>query len=412
MSFFDSIIINIIFILFPIGVYLVSVAHNNNLGKPTNKLLLDIANLSSIYLIIRYGILLDVSCCILFVNIPLLISILKRRTISSIVISIIIGVCYIKFYNFYPMIPLVEYGLYLIIFNLLKQKHFGYKTIINTFIFIKGITLTIFNIYVSPSNEPIMIELLNIFINLVIFYLLAILIFFSIKKGEEVISLNSVLKELEKEKELKNSLFKITHEIKNPIAVCKGYLSMMDYENITKVKKYNEIIKSEINRTLDIMDNFSSYTKINVSLDIMDIVSLIEDVTSAMELLFKEQKIKMNVTIPEEEIFISGDYNRLKQVLINLLKNASEAMNKIGTIDIILKNDAEKITLVIKDTGVGMTKEDLKNITQLFYSTKEKGCGIGVPLSFEIIRQHNGWMKYKSKKGVGTKVIISLPKYG
>lgn len=411
MSFFDSTIISIVFILFPMGTYLLLVAHNNNLGKPTNKMLLDLANLSSIYFMIRYNVLLDPLCILLFINIPLLISILKKRTIPSVLISIIISVYYIKFYNFYPIIPILEYGLYFIIFNLFDKKTFDYKTIINTFILIKGATLTIFNLYIIPSENAIILNLLNVFINLVIFYLLAVLIFFSLKKGEEVISLNSVLKELEKEKTLKNSLFKITHEIKNPIAVCKGYLSMIDYDDKAKALKYNEIIKNEIERTLDIMDNFSAYTKVNIKLEIMDIVSLVEDVNAAIEMLFKEQNIKTYTNLPDDEVFINGDYNRLKQVLINLLKNASEAMNKKGTINIDLKNGKENVILTIKDTGCGMTKEDLKHITELFYSTKEKGCGIGVPLSFEIIRQHNGEMKYESKKGVGTKVIIKLPKY-
>lgn len=411
MSFFDSIIVSIVFILFPMGIYLLRVAHNNNLGKPTNKILLDLANLSSIYFMISYNVLLNKSCILLFINIPLLISILKQRKLSTVLASIIIGIYYVKFYNFYPVIPILECSVYFIIFNLFNKKILGYKTVINTFILIKGVTLTIFNLYIIPNDNTIFLNILGVFINLVIFYLLTILILFSLKKGKDVISLNNVLKELEKEKALKNSLFKITHEIKNPIAVCKGYLSMIDYEDKTKALRYNEIIKNEIERTLDIMDNFSAYTKVNVNLEIMDIVSLVEDVNIAVEMLFKEQNIEINTNIPDDEIFINGDYNRLKQVLINLLKNASEAMNKKGTINIDLKSVKEDIILTIKDNGCGMTKEDLKHIKELFYSTKEKGCGIGVPLSFEIIRQHNGEMKYESKKGVGTKVIIKLPKY-
>ena len=100
-------------------------------------------------------------------------------------------------------------------------------------------------------------------------------------------NLNTAIRELEKEKVLRTSLFKMTHEIKNPIAVCKGYLSMMDYQDIEKIKKYNKIINSELTRTLDIMDNFSSWTKININKDIMDVNMLIEESLKTMEFIFK-----------------------------------------------------------------------------------------------------------------------------
>ena len=107
----------------------------------------------------------------------------------------------------------------------------------------------------------------------------------------EMISFNKVVKELEKEKSLKQALFKITHEVKNPIAVCKGYLSMMNYADISKVKKYNKIIDGELTRTLDIMDNFSMYTKIKVKLDVMDINYAVKETLDSMKQFLKNNGV-------------------------------------------------------------------------------------------------------------------------
>ena len=111
------------------------------------------------------------------------------------------------------------------------------------------------------------------------------------EKAEKILSLNKVLNELQHEKELKNSLFKITHEIKNPIAVCKGYVDMFNKNDMNKCERYNEIIKNELNRTLTIMDDFMNYTKIKVNLDIIDINMLLNEVLESFSLIFKINNI-------------------------------------------------------------------------------------------------------------------------
>lgn len=266
--------------------------------------------------------------------------------------------------------------------------------------------MTIEQYYILENQA--LTTIIKVAIALIVFYLISNIVINIISKIEETISLNQTLKELEKEKNLKNSLFKITHEVKNPIAVCKGYLSMIDYNNKEKAQKYNEIILSEIDRALDIMDNFSEYTKINIKKDIMDLDSLIIDTINSLNPIFKEKNIKVTYKY-DDELYIEGDYKRLKQVLINILKNSTEAIKTNGQITITLKKLKNNINLVIKDNGVGIPKEDLDKIGNLFYTSKEKGCGIGVALSKEIISQHNGTITYTSKLENYTKVTIKLP---
>ena len=225
-------------------------------------------------------------------------------------------------------------------------------------------------------------------------------------------NLNTAIKELEKEKVLRTSLFKMTHEIKNPIAVCKGYLDMLDINNKKKVEKYIPIIKGEIERTLNLMDDYLEYTKIKLNKDVADIYMLLDEVIDSLNLFFKENNIILEMNLPDDELFLDIDYNRIKQVLINILKNSSEAYDKDKKKMIIKINTKKRknyFELSIEDNGIGMDRDALNQVTELFFTTKQNGTGLGTSLSKEIIELHGGKMKYDSALGIGTKVIIDLP---
>lgn len=207
--------------------------------------------------------------------------------------------------------------------------------------------------------------------------------------------------------EVEDSLFKITHEIKNPIAVCKGYLDMIDLKNPGKASKYISIIQNEISRTLTIMDDFLSLKKLKINKDIIDFNLLLEDIKKTMYFLLEEHQCILDIPNCDDEIFITADYDRLKQVFINLIKNSLEASSNHVLITTKVTRDYLKV--IVQDTGCGISKDNLPHLGELFFTTKSVGTGIGVHLSKEIIRLHHGKISYTSKLGNGTKVIILLP---
>ena len=102
----------------------------------------------------------------------------------------------------------------------------------------------------------------------------------------------------------------------------------------------------------------------------------------------------------------------MKQVFINILKNAVEAkdIKKDNMyINVKLENNSNSIKVIIEDNGIGMDEETLNKISEMFFTTKKKGSGLGVSLSKEIILQHGGSIVYDSVKGEGTRVIVTLP---
>ena len=404
-----ALLTNISIIFIPIFIYLLSISYNNNYLNKYNNDYLSILLILQVFLFV---ILKDYTKSIILINIPLLISYLKRKELTSIIISIIIGIYYVLFFKYNIYFIFFEYVLYYIIYILFSKKSFNINLLLYIFIFIKSIILSIEMFYFSTNNYSFIINIINIFSKMFSFYLGSYFVLKFLLRGEEIMNLNTAIKELEKEKVLRTSLFKMTHEIKNPIAVCKGYLDMLDINNKKKVEKYIPIIKSEIERTLTMMDDYLEYTKIKVNMDIGDIYMLIDEVINSLDLFFKENNIELKLDIPDDELYLNIDYNRIKQVLVNILKNSSEAYDDKKDKMIIKINTKKRnnyFELIIEDNGIGMDQETLNQVTDLFYTTKLHGTGLGTSLSKEIIDLHHGKIKYDSKLGIGTKVTIDLP---
>lgn len=413
MLFFDSLIIYLIFLLFPILLYLIFLTYTKITNKKESELLFDLCLLSSVYLIIKYYIYFPDKMFLLLVNIPLVIGIIRKRYLLSFILSFFIAFYYYKLFDFNIYFVFSEYFFYFLYFYIFNKKHKKDNSvkIINNFTFLKGIVLSYEIFYIVPNNSNIIFVIINLFLLLIIFYVICYLVVKLMEKAEKILSLNNVLNELQHEKELKNSLFKITHEIKNPIAVCKGYVDMFDKKDINKCERYNEIIKNELNRTLIIMDDFMNYTKIKVKLDIIDINMLLSEVLESFSLIFKINNVDLINKVTDDEIYINGDYDRLKQVFINLIKNGIESFDgKNGKLEIKSKENNKEVIISIIDNGCGMDEEVFKNINKMFYTTKKNGTGIGLPLSNEIIKLHNGRINLYSKKGEGTTVEIIFNK--
>ena len=413
MQLIEDIILNSIYLLFPLLVYLLVTIYAKNMDKKIKNLLLEISLFSAIYLLFKYGKNSSVIYPMIVVNVPLLIAYLKKKTITSILISTLLIIYYYDTTILSLFVLIIEYTMYFLICNYITHKNKNSKTaIITTFVTIKSFTLSLQTFFIINAQNNIVNNFIDLFITMTIFTFNAYLCLCILTKVEELIDLNNVINELEKEKSLRESLFKITHEIKNPIAVCKGYLDMIDYKDTDKTEKYVEIIKDQIARTLILMDDFLDYTKVKINKEEVDIYVLLEDSCDVLKPIFKKEGVKVEFEIPDDEIYMELDYNRMKQVLVNIFKNSIEAKDKrkkYKFINIEVLKGREYITINIKDNGMGMDKKTLSRVSEMFYTTKEKGTGLGVALSKEIIELHGGSIKYSSVKNKFTQVIIKLP---
>ena len=252
-----KIFINFSILILPLSIYLLNLSYNNNYKKKYDKFFLSFILISEVLLFIVFK---NYSQELIFINIPLLISYLKRKEVTSVVLSILIFFYYVSF-NYNIFFIFFEYVLYYVIYFIISKKSINKNLLIYIFVFIKSITLSIEIFYFNFNNLGFIINFLSVCFRMFVFYVSTYLIFIFLLRGEEIMNLNTAIRELEKEKVLRTSLFKMTHEIKNPIAVCKGYLDMLDLANQEKVNKYIPIIKGEIERTLTLMDDYLEYTK-------------------------------------------------------------------------------------------------------------------------------------------------------
>ena len=403
MEIVDSIAINIIHLITPYAIYLFYLAYKKTYNEKENELIFIITIFTSLYICLKYNLKIINSIPLMSINIPLMLSYYKKNNIAIITSSIIILLYSFKFYSPFLLLLLIEYISYGLIYKYLKIKNFNYFIIIFSIIKILFSALIVF---IKGNTYNIYLELLALGI---IFLITSLVIIYFLKEGENILRIHMISKEIEHDKQIKDTLFRITHEIKNPIAVCKGYLDMFDIENKQHAKKYIPIIKNEITKTLVLLEDFLSLNKIKIEKDILDINIVLEEVISSFKLYLKEHKIKLKQIIKDEEIYINGDYNRLREVLVNIIKNSIEAIKKEGTITIWTETKNENIYIYIKDNGIGIDKETLKKIDEPFFTTKQKGTGLGVPLSKEIIERHNGKLIYESEKQKFTLVTIILP---
>lgn len=396
---FDIILLNAVFIVIPVLVYLLYIVYENVIGKKGNDLFLTFAIFSSLYFIIKYSTYFDYP--VDMINILLLLSMMKNKRKTSIVLGIFIAI-YFGLINDYSMVfTIIEYTMQLLLyFVVFKDLKLEYKVSIFALIeIIFGILYGYYNfLYLVVSN--------------IIYVLIGYFIYFAMTMTERVIDVYGTIRVVEYEKEFRDSLFQVTHEIKNPIAVCKGYLDMMDVNNSRQVNKYIPIIKQEIDRTLTLMNDYLNLTKLTVNKSVIDISLLLDDVCNAVEALLIGKNIHFMFDIVDDEVFINGDYDRLKQVFINLVKNSVESIDSsiIGVIKLKMVVN-KKVVITLTDNGNGMDKNTLQKVGTAFYTTKDKGTGLGVKLSMEIIELHNGKIKYSSKLNEGTTVRIELPLY-
>lgn len=203
----------------------------------------------------------------------------------------------------------------------------------------------------------------------------------------------------------------VAHEVRNPLTVIKGFIQLFQI-NKEDQEKYFDLMLSEIDRIEAILQEFLSIAKTDeINTEQKNIYQIYKNVVSLMNTKAIMTNIQVELYADTKDISIECSENQLKQVFINILQNSIEAMPDGGKITIHIKeiND-EGVIIHVIDEGIGIPEERIKRLGEPFYSTKEKGTGIGLMLSYKIIESHQGKISIMSEVGVGTTVTIYLPK--
>ena len=203
----------------------------------------------------------------------------------------------------------------------------------------------------------------------------------------------------------------VAHEIRNPLTSIKGYAEFLSMDETAKDRQeYFDIILEEIERVNSIVEEFMLLSKPTVSvLEKKPLLPIMDNVVSILDYQLRKNKIQLHRSYENPNLFVECDENKLKQVFLNFIKNAVEAMPNGGSIEITVKKENDSISIVIKDSGIGMSKEQLKKLGEPFFTTKKDGNGLGLMVSFKIIENLKGKVYIESELGKGTSFHITLP---
>lgn len=397
-------VINGIVVVFPILVYTFFIVYEENMKLEKSNIMLKISLFVSMYLALYFkkyvGLNYQISCLIL----PIILSYLYNEGKVALILSTLLCLhsCFSLNYNIYTSI--IFFLLLYLAYKKYSKSNMSSKFLINSSIVLMLIYF-VANLIISYND----IVMLDETISLIMYSLIIYAINYGINESKNIISLHMNLKEFEKEKNIKLNLFKITHEIKNPLTVVNGYLSMFDVTDIEKSKRYISILKNEVNRTLNLLSDFMEFTKIKIVKKECNFNDLISDVKEVLIPFFIKKNVSYSFCV-QNNIIVNMDYNRIKQVIINVIKNAVEACRESnGMVTTTAFTEEDYLIIVVKDNGIGMDKFVLDNILVPFYTTKDNGTGLGVSLSKEILEAHGGTINYDSVKGKYTTCKITIP---
>lgn len=202
----------------------------------------------------------------------------------------------------------------------------------------------------------------------------------------------------------------ILHEVRNPLTSIKGFLQLLQNEPVIN-KEYINIIMGEVEQIERIANELLYFTKPNAERFItQDLLTIAKETLFLFETQAAKKNLKLEIQADGCPHRINGDKTQLKQVFVNLVKNAIEATPENRIVTVVLSTTGQQEQVLIKDTGHGIPKNILGKLGKSFFTTKESGTGLGLMITYTIIRNHNGKIKVDSMENEGTTFTLTFPR--
>jgi len=211
----------------------------------------------------------------------------------------------------------------------------------------------------------------------------------------------------------------IAHEIRNPLSSIRG-LAQFVYNSFSKKDERKEDLNTiiqEVDRLNKLVVQVLDYAKFKeLNITSFSLNHLIDNVVELFKQEIKDKEIKFHLELSSKVSMIKADKDQIRQVLMNIIINSIQAISETGIIEIKTEDNIISgksiIKLTVEDNGIGIAENNLNQIFDPFFSTKEKGSGLGLSIVYRIIESHQGEIKVESKEGKGTKFVIFLPLKG
>jgi two-component system, sporulation sensor kinase B len=238
------------------------------------------------------------------------------------------------------------------------------------------------------------------------------IIAYSIEFVKKSLELRLHIIKVEKLKAVEQMGAAISHEIRNPLTAASGFVHLLqdDYLPRHKRREYLSIVKEELYSAERVIQDYLTFAKPALEkIEELNVKNELKQIIKILQPMANQNSVEI-VTDFSVIGFIKGDKQRFRQCFINILKNAVESMPTGGHLYIGTNFSRDYVTITVKDTGFGMTKEQLERLGEPYYSTKgSKGTGLGMMVVYGIVRAMNGSIKVESEVNVGTTFRIKIP---
>ncbi|MFQ5824797.1 MAG: PAS domain S-box protein [bacterium] len=210
---------------------------------------------------------------------------------------------------------------------------------------------------------------------------------------------------------------KVAHEIRNPLSSISLNAELLEDElksyhsvNIEEAKALLKSIMSEVERVTSLTEEYLQFSRLPESRPVKgQIESILEEMMEMLRHELNQKKIEVECNVKNRISGIRFDRVQIRRALLNIIRNAIEAMPKGGKLRIWTEKRNQRANIIIEDTGVGIPYDEIENIFDPFFTTKEFGTGLGLAISQQIVHEHGGQIYCNSKVGQGTNFTIVLP---
>ncbi len=236
--------------------------------------------------------------------------------------------------------------------------------------------------------------------------------------GELCSIFNSMADELEHSENIKNEFISsVSHELRTPLTAIKGWSETLEeIDDADTRRKGMRIINNETDRLSGMVEELLDFSRIqnghfSLHQSNLDVIAELADAVLMYEERAKSEGITLTLADSDDIAVVYGDKNRLRQVFINIIDNSIKYGRKGGHTNVSTSVSGGRISISVKDDGVGIAPSDLPHIKEKFYKANNtvRGSGIGLAVADEIVRIHGGSIDVSSEQGEGTEIIITLP---
>jgi len=208
----------------------------------------------------------------------------------------------------------------------------------------------------------------------------------------------------------------MAHEIRNPLNAISLSIERLKREFLpndngkNEHEKFLDFINKEVKRINRIVEDFLFLSKSEPVREEIDLKEMMDELFVILREKAESKGVEL-INLISHKIKITGQKEKLKQAFFNFILNSIEAIESDGYVKVDAKEDEKETTILVEDNGCGIKREEIENIFEYHYTTKDKGIGLGLPISYMILKDHGAQIKVESEKGKGTILRVMIPRF-